>query len=178
MIWGLIPSWAKYDSFRFNTVNARVEGIESKSVYYSKPFRTQRCIVPATGFYEPDKIHYAKPPFPWHYFQLKDGELFGFAVLYDIWQDPTGKEIKSYTIITTQPNNLVGAVHNRMPVILQKEDEEAWVNPDLTEPEHLLPLLKQYPAEHMETWRVGDGAKNPRNDSAELIKPLKEAHGH
>jgi FtsZ-binding cell division protein ZapB len=99
--------------------------------------------------------------------------LFGFAGLYDIWKDPkTEKEVKSYTIITTQPNELVGTVHGRMPVILQKEDEEVWLNPDTTEPEHLLPLLKPYPAEHMETWRVGDGAKNPRNDGEELIKPI------
>jgi putative SOS response-associated peptidase YedK len=124
------------------------------------------------GFYEPDKIHYTKPPFPWHYFQLKDGVLFAFAGLYDIWKDPkTDKEIHSYTIITTQPNELVGTVHDRMPVILHKEDEEDWLNPDLTEPEHLLPLLQPYPADEMETWRVGDGAKNPRNDTEELIKP-------
>jgi putative SOS response-associated peptidase YedK len=173
MVWGLIPFWAKDNKFQFQTINARVEGIESKPVY-RKPFRTQRCLVPATGFYEPDKLHYAKPPFPWHYFQLKGGVLFAFAGLYDVWRDPkTEKEIKSYTIITTQPNALVGTVHNRMPVILQKADEEAWLNPDITEPEHLLPMLKPYPAEDMETWRVGDGAKNPRYDTAELIKPLK-----
>jgi putative SOS response-associated peptidase YedK len=173
MVWGLIPSWAKDDRSTYSTINARVEGIESKATY-RKPFRTQRCLVPATGFYEPDKLHYSKPPFPWHYFQLKDGALFAFAGLYDIWKDPKiEKEIHSYTIITTQPNELVGTVHDRMPVILRKEDEEDWLNPDLTEPEHLLPLLKQYPAEEMETWRVGDGAKNPRNDSEELIKPLE-----
>jgi hypothetical protein len=78
----------------------------------------------------------------------------------------------SHRMGTTQPNELVGTVQGRMPVILLKEDEEEWLNPDLTEPDHLLPLLKQYPAEEMETWRVGDGAKNARNDSAELIKPL------
>jgi putative SOS response-associated peptidase YedK len=173
MVWGLIPFWAKDDKFKFQTINARAEGIESKATY-RKPFRTQRCIVPATGFYEPDKLHYTKPLFPWHYFQLKDGELLGFAGLYDIWKDPkTGKEIKSYTIITTQPNELVGTVHGRMPVILNKEDEESWLNPDITEPEHLLPLLQSYPAEEMETWRVGDGAKNPRNDDEGLIKPLE-----
>jgi putative SOS response-associated peptidase YedK len=173
MVWGLIPHWAQDDSFKYKTINARVEGIESKSMF-KKPFRTQRCIVPATGFYEPDKIHYTKPPFPWHYFQLKDGALFAFAGLYDVWKDPTTeKEIHSYTIITTQPNSLVGTVHDRMPVILHREDEEAWLNPDITEPEHLLPLLKPYPAELIETWRVGDGAKNPRNDTEELIQPLK-----
>jgi putative SOS response-associated peptidase YedK len=171
MVWGLIPFWAKDNKFQFQTINARVEGIESKPVY-RKPFRTQRCLVPATGFYEPDKIHYSKPPFPWHYFQLKDGVLFAFAGLYDVWNDPkSGKEISSYTIITTQPNELVGTVHDRMPMILRKEDEEEWLNPDLTEPEHLLPLLQPYPADEMETWRVGDGAKNPRNDTEELIKP-------
>jgi putative SOS response-associated peptidase YedK len=172
MKWGLIPSWAKDDRSTYSTINARVEGIESKATY-KKPFRTQRCLVPATGFYEPDKLHYAKPPFPWHHFQLKGGELFAFAGLYDRWIDPkTGEETKSYTIITTVPNELVGAVHDRMLVVLQKEDEEAWLNPDITEPEHLLPLLQPYPADKMESWRVGDGAKNPRNDSADLIKPL------
>jgi putative SOS response-associated peptidase YedK len=172
MIWGLIPFWAKDTKILFQTINARVEGIESKATY-RKPFRTQRCLVLATGFYEPDKLHYTKPPFPWHHFQLKGGEQFAFAGLYDIWKDPkTGKEVTSYTIITTQPNALVGAVHVRMPVILQKADEEAWLNPDLTEPEHLLPLLKPYPADKMETWRVGDGAKTSRNDSEELIKPI------
>jgi putative SOS response-associated peptidase YedK len=129
--------------------------------------------VPATGFYEPDKIHYSKPPFPWHYFQLKGGILFAFAGLYDIWKDPkTEEEIRSYTIITTQPNSVVGTVHDRMPVILAKDDEAAWLNPDLTEPEHLLPLLKPYPAAHIESWRIGDGAKNSRNDNEELIKPI------
>jgi putative SOS response-associated peptidase YedK len=172
MVWGLIPSWAKDKKFQFNTINARVEGIESKATY-RKPLRTQRCLVPATGFYEPDKIHSATSPFPWHYFQLKGGAMFAFAGLYDLWNDPmTENVVASYTIITTQPNALVGTVHDRMPVILQKEDEDTWLNPDLTEPEHLLPILQPYPAEEMETWRVGDGAKNPRNDSEELIKPL------
>jgi putative SOS response-associated peptidase YedK len=130
--------------------------------------------VPATGFYEPDKMHYAKPPFPWHYFQLKEQALFRFAGIYDIWKDKqTGKEIYSYTIITTTPNALVGKIHDRMPVILRKEDEETWLNSDITEPEQLLPLLKLYPADQMEEWQVGDAARNPRNDSPDLIKPLR-----
>ena len=81
----------------------------------------------------------------------------------------------AYTIITTEPNDVVGAVHGRMPVILRKEDEEdIWLNPDITEPEQLQPLLKPYPADRMEGWRVGDAAKNWRNDTPELIKPLVE----
>ena len=128
-------------------------------------------MIPATGFYEPDKIHYTKPPFPWHYFHLKDQELFAFAGLYDIWKDKaTGKELYSYTLITTTPNAVVGKVHGRMPVILRKEDEKTWLNPDITEPEQLMPLLKQHPAEQMEEWQVGDEARNPRNDYPELMK--------
>jgi putative SOS response-associated peptidase YedK len=131
----------------------------------------------ASGFFEWDKSVSPSQPC---YFRLKHADLFAFAGLYDVWQDPkTKKEIQSYTIITTQPNSLVGNVHDRMPVILHKEDEENWLNPDLTELEHLLPLLRPYPAEYMETWRVvGDGAKNPRNDTEELIKPLRGENGH
>jgi putative SOS response-associated peptidase YedK len=172
MFWGLIPHWAKDDKHKFSTINARAE-TAATSPAYREPFRHKRCIVPATGFYEPDKIHFAKPPFPWHYFQLKDQKIFGFAGLYDIWKDKqTGKEIRSYTIITTTPNELVGQIHDRMPVILEPEDEATWLNPDIVEPERLLPLLKPYSAEKMEEWRVGDAARNPKNDSPELIKPL------
>ena len=102
-------------------------------------------------------------------FRLKGGEPFAFAGLYDIWEDKkTGERIESYTMITTTPNELVGKVHGRMPVILAKEEEDVWLNPDITEPEQLKPLLKPYPAEQMEGWRVSDPAKNRRNDSPEL----------
>jgi putative SOS response-associated peptidase YedK len=98
-----------------------------------------------------------------------------FAGLYDVWKDPkTGKEIYSYTMITTEPTELVGKVHGRMPVILPKDKEDIWLNPDITEPEELQPLLKPYPADFMEGWRVGNAAKIWRNDTPELIKPLVE----
>jgi putative SOS response-associated peptidase YedK len=95
------------------------------------------------------------------------------AGLYDIWEDKTtGKEIRSYTIITTEPNELVGQFHHRMPVILQREDEADWLNPDMVEPERIQAFLKPYPAGDMEEWQVGDRAKNPKNDSPGLIKPF------
>jgi putative SOS response-associated peptidase YedK len=173
MYWGLIPHWARDDSFKYKTINARAETV-AKLRTFAEPFSYTRCIVPATGFYEPDKINYKKSPFPWHYFQLKDQKIFGFAGIYDVWKDKkTGKEIKSYTIITTTPNSLVGNIHDRMPVILDPEDEAMWLDADIVEPERLLPLLKSYPAEKMEAWRVGDAARNPKNDSPELIKPLR-----
>jgi putative SOS response-associated peptidase YedK len=171
MFWGLIPHWAKDKSFAYKTINARAETVATLPTY-KEPFRHKRCIVPATGFYEPDKIHFTKPPFPWHYFQVKDQKVFGIAGLYDVWKDrETGKEIHTYTIITTEPNAVVGEFHGRMPVILQKEDEETWLNPDISEPAQLLPLLKSYPDDKMETWPVGEEARNPRNDYPELLKP-------
>ena len=174
MFWGLIPFWAKDHKQKFSTINARAE-TAAKSPTYREPFRRRRCIIPATGFYEPDKINYAKSPFPWHFFRFNDQRMFGIAGLYDIWTDKeTGKEIRSYTIITTEPNDLVGQFHDRMPVILQREDETGWLNPDMVEPERVQALLKPYPAGEMEEWRVGDRAKNPKNDSPELIKPVSD----
>jgi putative SOS response-associated peptidase YedK len=172
MFWGLIPFWAKDNKQKFSTINARAE-TAAKSPTYREPFRRRRCIVPATGFYEPDKINHAKSPFPWHFFQFKDQRMFGIAGLYDVWTDKeTGKEIRSYTIITTEPNELVGQFHDRMPVILRREDEADWLNPNMVEPERIQAFLKPYPVGEMEEWRVGDRAKNPKNDSPELIKPM------
>jgi putative SOS response-associated peptidase YedK len=174
MFWGLIPHFAPDENYKYKTINAKAETV-AKLSSFREPFRNKRCIVPATGFYEPDKKHYSKPPFPWHYFQLKDQSLFGFAGLYDIWKDKqTGKEIYSYTIITTTPNNVVGKYHERMPVILEKDDEETWLNPDITEPAQLSPLLKPYPADKMEEWQVGDAARNPKNDYPDIIKPVQK----
>jgi putative SOS response-associated peptidase YedK len=177
MFWGLIPYFAsdKNFTYKYKTINAKAETVAQLRTY-REPLRRRRCLIPATGFYEPDKINYAKSPFPWHYFQLKSHELFAFAGLYDVWTDPaTKKELSSYTLITTEPNELVGQFHPRMSVILQgKEDEDTWVNPDIVEPEQLQPLLKPYPADLMEEWAVGDEARNPRNDYPELIQPKKE----
>ena len=174
MFWGLIPSWAKDDSHKYKTINARAETVATLPTYRAS-FRHKRCLVPANFFYEPDKIHDQKPPFPWSCFQFTDKRLFAFAGLYDIWADKkTGREIYSYTIITTEPNGVVGKIHNRMPAILHREDEEAWLNPTITKPERLLPLLKPYePASDMEMWSVGDAARNPRNDFPELINPIE-----
>src|SRR5437588_5004705 len=111
MFWGLIPHWAKDKSYGYKTINARAETVATLATY-KEPFRHKRCIVPATGFYEPDKIHFTKPPFPWHYFQVKDQKVFGIAGLYDVWKDrETGKETHTYTIITTEPNEVVGEFH-------------------------------------------------------------------
>lgn len=171
MFWGLLPHWAHDENYKYKTINAKVETIAELSSF-REPFRKKRAIIPANFFYEPDKINFTKPPFPWHLFQKKDHSMFGFAGVYDIWKDKNSdKEIYSYTIITTEPNQIVGKVHNRMPVILRREDEKTWLNPDITEPEQLFPLLNQYPADEMEEWEVGPEARNPKNNYPEIIQP-------
>lgn len=172
MFWTFIPHWAKDKNLKYSTINARDDKVTESSVYKDS-FLKRRALIPANFFYEPDKIHFSKPPYPWHYFQLKDQQLFAFAGLYDVWKDKeAGKDIYSYTIITTEPNGLVGKFHPRMPVILRKEDEKKWLDPDIVEPEHLLPLLKPYSAKDMEEWQVGDEARNPRNDYPDLLNPV------
>jgi putative SOS response-associated peptidase YedK len=95
------------------------------------------------------------------------------AGLYYVWKN-NGNEIHSYTIITTVPNTIVGKYHDRMPVILEKEDEDIWLNPD-TEAQQLLPLLKPFLADKMEEWEVGAAARDPKNDYPEIIDPIKSS---
>lgn len=166
--WGLIPSWSKDDSFKFKTINARAEGIESKPTY-RKPFRNQRCLIPASWYFEWDKSTNPKTPY---LIKMKDDHTFSFAGLYDIWRNREGKDIYSYTIITTEPNKLQSRIHNRMPVILPQEDEKEWLNPDYIEPEQILKYLKPYPDEEMEMYPVSSAVNVPKNDDASVTNPI------
>ncbi len=162
MRWGLIPFWAKEAKIGYKMINARAETVATLASY-KKPFRSQRCLVPASGFYEWKAVGKEKKRY---YFHRKDDELFAFAGLYDTWRDPQGKEIQTYTIITTTPNTTVGTVHDRMPVMLAKEQEKLWLDPDITEPERLLSLLHPYSDAEMEGYPVSSVI-----ESAEHIKP-------
>ncbi len=166
MRWGLVPFWAKDTKIGYQMINARSEGIEDKPAF-RRPLRQQRCIVPANGFYEWEKVGKIKVP---HYFKLLNDQLFGFAGLYDIYTDAEGNKLKSYTIITTEANEMVAPIHNRMPVILSPKNEEIWLNPDLHDPAELLPLLKPYPVELMESYIVSTLVNKPQNDSPQLLE--------
>jgi putative SOS response-associated peptidase YedK len=167
MQWGLIPSWSKEPRAQFSTINARAETI-SKSPVFRGPFKSRRCLVPASGFYEWQRTSNGKQPFC---IRLKDDDLFAFAGLYDIWRDADGNELYSYTVITTTPNRLVAPIHNRMPVILRRDDEDAWLD-NKTEPTRLMSLLAAYPAEEMEAYPVSRALNNPANEGAELMQPV------
>jgi len=174
MKWGLIPFWAKDPKIGNRTINARAEGIQDKPSF-RKPIRSQRCLVPADGFYEWKKTSAAGKQDKVPYFiRLKDQETFAFAGLYDVWKGHEDRQIASFTIITTEANELVGDIHNRMPVILAVDAEKLWLDPD-TPLAGVLAALQPYPAASMEAYPVSKLVNNPRNRGKELIEPLPPA---
>jgi putative SOS response-associated peptidase YedK len=159
--WGLLPAWVKDPkAFKASLFNARAESLAEKASFKG-PFRRQRAIIPASGFYEWQREGSHKTP---HYIQLKDGAPIGFAGLYDLWQD----EVLSFTIITTAPNTLMANIHDRMPVILEPEHYERWLEPSLTEVEAVEDLLRPYEGE-MTEHVVSAAVNSPRNNAPELI---------
>jgi putative SOS response-associated peptidase YedK len=168
MSWGLIPSWSREPK---EFINARSETAATKPSF-RRAFRTQRCIVPASGFFEWKKTASGKLPY---LLGVKGQELFGMAGLYDTWTAPDGSPIKSYTILTCGPNELTATIHDRMPCILKPEGEDLWLMPENRDPAWLQRLLAPYPAEQMEAFIVSRAVNDPANDSPELIKPVTYA---
>jgi putative SOS response-associated peptidase YedK len=146
MKWGLVPAWAKDESIGSRMINARAEGIEVKPSF-KRPPRVQRCLLPASAFFEWQGTKGAKIKYR---IARPDGEMFGLAGLYDVWKSPGGHELTTCTIITCQPNSVLAPIHNRMPVIVLPDDEEEWLNPDMTEVGAITRYLRPYPAELLE----------------------------
>jgi putative SOS response-associated peptidase YedK len=170
MRWGLIPSWAKEAEIGNMMINARIETIAQKPSFKTA-FIKRRCLVPADGYYEWRK---PAPPGRRTPFRvvLKSKELFAFAGLWDVWKNEEGEMIPSYTIITTQADDMVGKIHPRMPVILRPENEDQWIKPELQDINALMELLAPYPANLTEMYEVSHLVGNPRNDVEALIKPV------
>lgn len=168
MRWGLIPSWAKVIDPKRNMINARAETVAANGAYRT-PFRKQRCLVLADGFYEWRKVGTGKTPMR---IVLKSREPFGFAGLWDQWKDPaTGQPVRSCTIITTEPNELMSTIHDRMPVILPREAHGLWLDRDVDDPGLLQTLLKPYRAGEMEAYLVSTLVNSVRNDRPECAEP-------
>lgn len=167
MKWGLVPSWAKDPKIGYKMINARGETVAEKPSFRSA-FKSRRCLIPSTGYYEWKKDGTLKQP--WFY-RLKSEDMFSFAGLYERWHDAEGKEMSTYTIITTVPNSLAEQVHDRMPVILQKGAEDAWLSSE-TPHEQLLDMLIPYPVEDMEAFPVSQQVNSPVNNGEALIAPM------
>jgi putative SOS response-associated peptidase YedK len=143
--WGLIPTWAKDPSIGNKTFNARAETIAEKPSF-KNAFQKRRCLIPADGFYEWQKLGKLKKPLR---YSLRSGEPFGLAGLYETWISPEKKPVNTCTIITTEPNDLLRPIHDRMPVIVPKQWEAAWIDPDNHNWKELLSILKPYPSDEM-----------------------------
>jgi putative SOS response-associated peptidase YedK len=168
--WGFMPSWAKDFSLGYKMINARVETITEKPTFKAA-FRKQRCLVVANGFYEWHKDMKRKIP---AYISLKSGKLFGFAGLYNAWTSPEGEKICTCTIFTTESNELISAIHDRMPVIVPHDKEDIWLAPEVDDAELLKSCLRPYPSEEMVLNRVSDRVNSPTFNSLENIKPLQD----
>ena len=168
--WGLVPSWAKDEAIGNNLINARAETLTEKPSF-KNAFRARRCIIPASGFYEwAKKGAGAKQPF---YFYIRDKPVFGFAGLWEEWTDKqTGETLETCTIITTEANEVLESVHDRMPVILKPEDYDAWLNEKEKNTAHLQKFLAPYPASEMAAHAVSRAVNAPTYDSPELISEL------
>jgi putative SOS response-associated peptidase YedK len=125
--------------------NARAETIAEKPSFRDA-FKKRRCLIVADGFYEWQRQEKGKKPF---YISLKSGEPFGFAGLYETWMSPDNLTVKTCTIITTEPNELIKPIHDRMPVIIPKDREKIWIDTGIQDKEELKAILKPYPAEEM-----------------------------
>lgn len=169
MQWGLIPRWAKPgDKKGLAPINARAETLSEKPMFRNL-IKRHRCLVPANGFYEWKNLGDHKQPY---YITVPDDPLFAFAGLYESFANDAGEAIDSYTIITTEPNELMATLHTRMPVILHPQDEEEWLDPEVTDPAQVERLLVPYSADEMEAYPVSRKVGNTRNDSPDLIDPV------
>ena len=164
--WGLIPFWAKDPKFGYSTINARAEEAAAKPAFRDA-LKKRRCHVPADAFYEWQRIDPKnKRPFA---FAMKSGEPYVFAGLWDRWQGKENETLETFTILTTDPNELMEPVHNRMPVIVEPKDYERWLDPE-TKARPPIDLLRPYTADRKRSWPVDQRVGNVRNNDAALLE--------
>lgn len=163
--WGLVPPWSKDPKIAYSTINARAETVASKPAFRAA-FKARRCLIPADGFYEWRKAGARKQPYR---LAMKDDRLFAFAGLWERWEGKASETLESFTIIVTDANDLVKAVYDRMPVILDPADYESWLDP-VTPAEAAQKLLRPSPADAMKAYPIGTRINSPRNDDASVIE--------
>jgi putative SOS response-associated peptidase YedK len=166
--WGLIPRWAKDIKIGSRMINARSETAAEKPSFRAA-IKYRRCLVPADGFYEWQKVNGGKQPVR---IQMKNGDPFAIAGLWENWISSDGSEIDSCTLLTTEPNDLLRAVHNRMPVLLHPDDFDRWLDTNSYPVPEVQDLLHPFPAEDMTFYPVSKHVNSPGNDDPLCIQPL------
>ena len=169
--WGLVPFWADSVKTGYSMINARGESLAKKKSF-QKPFKSQRCIVPASGFYEWKTADSGKHP---HFIQRKQSGLMHFAGLREAWNDKESDEIvHSYTIITTDANKPMEELHDRMPALLLPDEFSTWLDPSFHDTNALQDLIRPWPDDDITFHRVNDEVGNVRNNRPELLEPYRD----
>lgn len=168
MRWGLVPFWATDPKIASKHINARAETLTVKPAF-KDAFKRRRCLVVADGFFEWQKQGATKIPM---FIHLEPERPFGFAGLYEIWTPPLGEKLVTCTIITTEANELVRPIHDRMPVILPKDAEDFWLDSAVEDHTRLLDLLQPYQASDMSAFTVSKLVNSVKNNSPECIEPV------
>ncbi len=166
--WGLVPSWAKDATGGAKMNNARSETAAEKPSFRT-PFRRRRCLIPASAFYEWQTRPDGKAPM---FIHLKDREVFGMAGLWDVWKSPEGQELRTFSVLTTDANEFMQPIHDRMPVILRREDYPLWLSTDDVPVAKLQALMKGYDPKLMTAYEVSRVVNSGRVDTPECITPL------
>ncbi|GIO09690.1 putative SOS response-associated peptidase YoqW [Brevibacillus reuszeri] len=166
--WGLVPFWSKDEKVGYKMINAKSETLREKPAFKNL-FARKRCIIPADGFYEWKKVGKEKQPMR---IMMTTGEPFAFAGLYDTWTSPEGEKLHTCTIITTKPNDVVQDIHDRMPVILKKQDEQLWLDREKFDADLLQSLLVPYDHDQMRAYPVPAMVGSPKNDLPECIQEI------
>lgn len=173
MRWGLVPYWAKDIKVGFSNINAKAETIEARPAF-REAFARRRCLVPLDSFYEWKKLGRDRQPYA---VALADHRLMAMAGLWESWRSRNGERLRSFTIVTTAPNELVLPLHDRMPVILGPENWPLWLGELPADPDRLKALLAPYPANDMVAWPVDRRVGNVKNNDPSLIEPIAPAAG-
>jgi len=169
--WGLVPSWAKDPSVASRMINARSETASTKPAF-SEALKFRRCLVPADGFYEWRKTGKVKEPYC---FEINDGQLFAFAGIWERWNDPSGKPLETCSILTTIPNAVTSAVHDRMPVILNPDNYDLWLDPGLKDAALVSDLLRPCDARLMRCYPVSSRVNSVINDDEECSRQVQHS---
>ena len=168
--WGLVPFWADSVNTGYSMINARCETLANKKSF-RKPFRSQRCVVPASGFYEWKKTSSGKIP---HYITQKGSSLMNLAGLYEIWKPDSGENVHSYTIVTTPASKSIQDLHDRMPAMLTDSELDIWLSAEEQSDQMLQDLLHPWPDNDLTYHRVDTRVNNARSTGKELIEPYHD----
>ncbi|WP_017381469.1 SOS response-associated peptidase [Paenisporosarcina sp. TG-14] len=168
--WGLIPPWAKDEKVGYKMINARSETVHEKPSFRNA-LKNKRCLIVADSFYEWKRTDGRKVPMR---IKMKNDELFAMAGLWESWKTPNGKLVHTCTILTTEPNDLMSTIHDRMPVILKQQDEYKWLNPAVKNGDDLKRYMVPLEDGLLEAYEVSDKVNSPKNNDPELIVRVAE----